>query len=107
MKRGLIFSALLLAAAVSSARAQVASPIVNAAPEQKQIIPKIADGGIPPVVGVQNVEIFRATTKHSRFARRSRAGPTTTTWTWRFGTVTTWWRSPTGRRMKMCGLRRK
>ena len=47
-------------------RAASTDPIQNQSTEQAKLIPKLPDGGLPPVVGVQNVQVFRA----SRAARQ-------------------------------------
>jgi hypothetical protein len=57
-------SALLLASAISSTFAQApAAPheIVDASTEHKRLIPASPDGGLPPLVGVQSNQIYRAT----------------------------------------------
>src|SRR3954451_10936433 len=41
-------------------RGENTDPIQNQSTEQAKLIPKLPDGGLPPVVGVQNVQVFRA-----------------------------------------------
>ena len=40
--------------------AHAADPIRNEATEQAKLTNTLADGGLPPVVGVQNYQVFRA-----------------------------------------------
>lgn len=61
----LLVLCLVAAAAVAVCRANPKDtnspdPIINAAPEQQWIDPQLADGGLPPVLGVQNIGVFRA-----------------------------------------------
>ncbi|HEY4330636.1 MAG TPA: hypothetical protein VGN88_12930 [Phycisphaerae bacterium] len=50
----------LLALLAISRPLSAADPIINASTEQKLLITKTSDGGIPPLVGVQNFQVFRA-----------------------------------------------
>ncbi len=52
-----ILSIIFIASPIFAADLQ---PIVNVATEQKLLIPKTPDGGLPPLVGVQNIQVFRA-----------------------------------------------
>jgi hypothetical protein len=45
---------------LSVSAAGASDPIVNASTEQSQLIGTLPDGGLPPVLGVQNIEVFRA-----------------------------------------------
>jgi hypothetical protein len=51
--------ALLLLAPLTLAQ-PAGSPIVVAGPEQKIISPLLPDGGLPPLPGVLNIQVFRA-----------------------------------------------
>ena len=56
MKLRLLIAALFVFATIAFA----ADPIVIQGPEQAQLDLSLPDGGLPPVPGVQNIQVFRA-----------------------------------------------
>jgi len=56
----LLASLLAFAGRLPGATEPNPDPILNAATEQSRLDRTLPDGGLPPVVGVQNIEVFRA-----------------------------------------------